>query len=113
MDNEVKIFIKVWIASIASMCYCFFIAKHIPKGITRLFFFIPIFYLLITLPFNLHSSHLVGPTSLYLVWLANFKLLLFSFDLGPLSDSNSLLLFSSPLHSYPSRSNKTHLQIHP
>ncbi|KAL7217120.1 hypothetical protein ACSBR1_028935 [Camellia fascicularis] len=95
MDSEVKIFIKVWIASIASMCYCFFMAKHIPKGITRLFFYIPIFYLLITLPFNLHSSHLVGPTSLYLVWLANFKLLLFSFDLGPLSDSNSLLHFIS------------------
>ncbi|THG07869.1 hypothetical protein TEA_007767 [Camellia sinensis var. sinensis] len=95
MDGEIKSFIKVWIASIASICYCYFIAKHIPRGITRLLFLIPILSLFILLPFNLHSLHLGGPTTFYLVWLANFKLLLFSFDMGPLPDSKSLLNFIS------------------
>ncbi|KAF5948925.1 hypothetical protein HYC85_014882 [Camellia sinensis] len=70
-------------------------SKHIPRGITRLLFLIPILSLFILLPFNLHSLHLGGPTTFYLVWLANFKLLLFSFDMGPLPDSKSLLNFIS------------------
>ncbi|KAG5546625.1 hypothetical protein RHGRI_018711 [Rhododendron griersonianum] len=98
MDSEIKNFIKVWIVSIASICYCYFLVKHIPKGLTRLISLLPIFYLFIILPLELHSLHLGGPTTFYLVWLAIFKLLLFSFDQGPLSDSltnpsNSLLHF--------------------
>lgn len=98
MDSEIKNFFKVWMASIASICYCYFIAKQIPKGLTRLISLLPIFYLFVILPLDLHSYYLGAPTTFYLVWLANFKLLLLSFDQGPLSDSlanpsNSLLHF--------------------
>ncbi|XAR56750.1 Long-chain-alcohol O-fatty-acyltransferase [Bertholletia excelsa] len=85
MDDEIQNFFRVWIAAVGSMCYCYFIAKHIPSGLTRLFSLLPIFYLLTILPFSLHSFHLGAPTAFYLVWLANFKLLLFTFDTGPLS----------------------------
>ncbi|KAG5546627.1 hypothetical protein RHGRI_018713 [Rhododendron griersonianum] len=98
MDSEIKNLIKVWIVSIASICYCYFLVKHIPKGLTRLISLFPIFYLFLILPLDLHSFYLGGTTFFCLVWLANFKLLLFSFDQGPLSDSltnpsNTLLHF--------------------
>ncbi|KAL6211522.1 hypothetical protein ACLB2K_016746 [Fragaria x ananassa] len=46
---------------------------------------LPIFYLLVMLPLNLHSIHLGAPSAFFLGSLAIFKLLLFSFDSGPLS----------------------------
>ncbi|KAK6934520.1 Wax synthase domain [Dillenia turbinata] len=95
MDGEINSFVKVWLCTIASLCYCYFIASQIPKGKLRLFSLLPIFYLFTTLPFNLSSFHLGDPTTFYLVWLGNFKLILLSFDLGPLSSNppKSLLKF--------------------
>ncbi|XP_009364639.2 probable long-chain-alcohol O-fatty-acyltransferase 1 [Pyrus x bretschneideri] len=85
MEGEIHNFIKVWILANVSLCYCFYIASRIPKGITRFISLLPIFYQFIILPLNLHSVILCGLTTFFLVWLGNFKLLLFSVDLGPLS----------------------------
>ncbi|KAL6218495.1 hypothetical protein ACLB2K_011705 [Fragaria x ananassa] len=51
----------------------------------RLISLLPIFYLLLMLPFNLHSIHLGSATAFFLAYLAIFKLLLFSFNTDPLS----------------------------
>ncbi|XP_050383031.1 probable long-chain-alcohol O-fatty-acyltransferase 1 [Argentina anserina] len=86
MEGELKNFIKVWITTIFCLSYCHYIVSRlIPKGLLRLISLLPVFYLLITTPLSLHSFHLCGPTTFFLVWLGIFKLLLFSFDLGPLS----------------------------
>ncbi|KAJ7960849.1 acyl-CoA--sterol O-acyltransferase 1-like, partial [Quillaja saponaria] len=85
MGGEIQNFIKVWIAAITCLCYCYYIVSRIPKGFFRLLFLSPIFSLLTILPLSLSSFHLGGPTAFFLVWLANFKLLLFSFNQGPLS----------------------------
>ncbi|XP_043715531.1 long-chain-alcohol O-fatty-acyltransferase-like [Telopea speciosissima] len=99
MEEEIKSFIQVWITAIISLFYCYFIAAKIPDGKLRLLSLLPVIYLFIVLPFNLSSIHLLGPTTFYLTWLANFKLLLFSFDQGPLSlttqPTPSLLQFIS------------------
>ncbi|KAK2987059.1 hypothetical protein RJ640_004785 [Escallonia rubra] len=97
MDGEIKSFIKVWLAAMASLCYCYFVAARIPKGVARLISILPIIYLFIILHFSLSSFHLGAPTVFYLVWLANSKLLLFSFNHGPLSSPQpiSLLHFTS------------------
>ncbi|KAK6934526.1 Wax synthase domain [Dillenia turbinata] len=97
MESEIHNFIKVWLSTIASLCYCYFIASQLPKGKLRLFSLLPIFYLFTTIPFILSSFHLGAPTTFYLLWLGNFKLILFSFDLGPLSSNppKSLLQFIS------------------
>lgn len=84
-----KNLIKVWSASVASVCYCYSLAKRIQPGIPRLVSLLPIIYLFITLPLSLSSFHFGGPTIFYLLWLANFKLLLFAFNRGPLSPSQS------------------------
>uniref|UniRef100_A0A2N9GR41 Wax synthase domain-containing protein n=1 Tax=Fagus sylvatica TaxID=28930 RepID=A0A2N9GR41_FAGSY len=93
MDGEIKNFIKVWIIVITSLCYCYYIvARMIPKGMMRLLFLLPIFYLFTILPCNLNSFHLGGPTAFFLGWLGNFKLILFAFDQGPLSPPPPKLL---------------------
>ncbi|XP_062024894.1 long-chain-alcohol O-fatty-acyltransferase-like [Rosa rugosa] len=84
--DEIKNFIKVWIIAIASQCYCYYVAARIPtKSMMRLISILPILYLLLMLPLNLHSIHLGAPSAFFLGCLAIFKLLLFSFDSGPLS----------------------------
>ncbi|CAL9017883.1 unnamed protein product [Prunus brigantina] len=74
MDGEIDNFIKVWILTNTSLCYCYYIAAKIPKGIIGLISLLPIFYIFIILPLNLHSFHLCGPTTFFLVWLGIFNL---------------------------------------
>ncbi|KAF8409653.1 hypothetical protein HHK36_005731 [Tetracentron sinense] len=110
MNSETKSFIKLWLSVLASLCYCNFIARKFPKGKIRLLSLLPIFVLFTLLPLNLSSLNIVGPTAFFITWLANFKLLLFSFDQGPLSSipPNSILRFISvaclpiKIKTYPS-----------
>lgn len=84
MDGELRNFIEVWISAIASLCYCYYVASRLPKGFLRFLCVLPVLCIFIILPLNLAAFHLVGVTSFFLAWLANFKLLLFCFDRGPL-----------------------------
>ncbi|OAY55670.2 probable long-chain-alcohol O-fatty-acyltransferase 1 [Manihot esculenta] len=90
--EEVARFIKAWIIAIICLCYCYYTTAKIPKGILRLLSLLPVVYIFIILPFNLTSVHLCSATTFPLVWLANFKLLLFSLDHGPLSPPPPKLL---------------------
>ncbi|XXG44790.1 hypothetical protein AAC387_Pa02g0048 [Persea americana] len=53
----------------------------------------PIFYIFSILPFTFSLIHLRGISAFFLTWLANFKLLLFSLNLGPLTAPQALLHF--------------------
>jgi len=99
MGGEMERFIKVWISVIISLSYCYYIASRIPKGFLRLLSFLPIFFLFFILPLYLSSPTLVGTTSFFL-WLATFKLLLFSFNQGPLALSQNIVHFIS-IASFP------------
>ena len=94
MEAEILNFIKIWSLAIASACYSYSLSRifHIPPNLLRFFFILPIIYLFTILPLSLTSFHLGGPTIFYLVWLGNFKLLLYSFDLGPLSSNPNISL---------------------
>ncbi|KAK7305187.1 hypothetical protein VNO77_43088 [Canavalia gladiata] len=85
MNEEIKSFMNVWITTISCVCYCYYIASIIPKGFLRFLSLLPIFYLFIILPLNLSSFHFGAPIALNLVWLSTFKLLLFTFNQGPLA----------------------------
>ncbi|KAE8125456.1 hypothetical protein FH972_020262 [Carpinus fangiana] len=85
MGGEIEKCIKVWIIVITSLCYCYYVVARIRKGMIRLLSLLPIFYLFITLPLILNSIHIGGLTFFFLVWLGNFKLILFAFDQGPLT----------------------------
>ncbi|KAL5548512.1 hypothetical protein UlMin_003743 [Ulmus minor] len=73
MDSKIESFIKVWIIAIASLCY------YEPQNSLW--------------ESRCHSLNLGAPTAFFLVWLCSFKLLLFSFDQGPLSSSLQTHLF--------------------
>ncbi|KAK6132988.1 hypothetical protein DH2020_033279 [Rehmannia glutinosa] len=92
MDREIQIFTEIWLTAIVTLIFCHQIAARIPSGAARLLSLLPIIYLFTTLPLRLSSFHLAAPTIFYLVWLGNFKLLLFSFNQGPLSTSPPLSL---------------------
>lgn len=105
-EGEVTNFIKVWALVFASLTYCFFVAKTLPKGLSRLLTIIPVLILNLILPLSLHTMHLGGSSAFFLVWLANFKLLMLAFGTGPLSDpSISLPRFAAfaclPIKSQP------------
>ncbi|PSR95543.1 Long-chain-alcohol O-fatty-acyltransferase 5 [Actinidia chinensis var. chinensis] len=95
MEGELKNLIKVWISVITSLCYCYFICSRVPKGKLRLLSLLPIFSLFTLLPLSLSYAFPTGITTFFVTWLANSKLLLFAFDLGPLSPNppKSLSLF--------------------
>ncbi|KAH7545298.1 acyl-CoA--sterol O-acyltransferase 1 [Ziziphus jujuba] len=94
LEGEMVNFCKVWLSVFISLCYCYVMAKFVPKGIPRLFCLIPIISLFLFLPLKLFSVHLGGITAFFVAWLANFKLLLFAFDKGPLSSNHSISLGS-------------------
>ncbi|XP_055823620.1 probable long-chain-alcohol O-fatty-acyltransferase 5 [Solanum dulcamara] len=75
----------VCLSIILSLCYCYFLSSKIPKGIPRLISLLPIFYLFTILPLYFSSPFLISLTAFFITWLANFKLLLFAFNQGPLS----------------------------
>uniref|UniRef100_A0A7N0U1Q9 Wax synthase domain-containing protein n=1 Tax=Kalanchoe fedtschenkoi TaxID=63787 RepID=A0A7N0U1Q9_KALFE len=85
METELQRFLQVWSTATASLCYCYYVVSGIPKGFTRLISILPVITLFTLLPFSLQTFHLGAPTAFIFLWLANFKLLLFAFDLGPLS----------------------------
>ncbi|KAM7504239.1 hypothetical protein LguiB_003143 [Lonicera macranthoides] len=113
VEDELNNFIKVWVTAASSLCYCYFISSKIPKGIYRLLSLLPILSLFTFLPFSLSYVFTVSFTTILLSWLANFKLLLFSFHMGPLSTDpikggpvlNSLLLFLT-VASFPVKINR-------
>ncbi|QCD78253.1 probable long-chain-alcohol O-fatty-acyltransferase 5 [Vigna unguiculata] len=101
MDDEIVRFMKVWLTTISCLCYCYYISSKIPKGLFRLLSLLPILYLFLILPFNLSSFHLGAPTTFFLVWLGTFKLILFSFNHGPLAQSPPNILHFITLASLP------------
>ncbi|KAG2310648.1 hypothetical protein Bca52824_022205 [Brassica carinata] len=84
MEEELRILSKVWISALVSICYCYFISSRISKCLLRLISIIPVCILFLVLPLSLSSVHFCASTALFLSWLANFKLILFAFDQGPL-----------------------------
>ncbi|KAI3495139.1 hypothetical protein L1887_37336 [Cichorium endivia] len=85
LEEDIKNLVKVSLFASISLGYCYFVGKIIPKGLPRLLTIFPVILLFLSIPLLFNSVHLIGALSLYISWLANFKLLLFSFERGPLS----------------------------
>lgn len=92
--QEIKNFLNVWSSVSLSVCYCYAVAKMVPKGILRFFMYLPVFCMFLVLPLNLNSVNFTCTTAFSVTWLATFKLLQLVFGNGPLSDT------SLPLHHF-------------
>ncbi|CAA0409972.1 unnamed protein product [Arabidopsis thaliana] len=84
MEEELMSLIKVWVYAIISISYCYYTSTRIKSGVFRLLSVLPVCVLFLVLPLFVSSVHFSGSTAFFLSWLANFKLILFSFDQGPL-----------------------------
>lgn len=90
-----KNLIEVLLSILSSLCFCYFISSRIPRGKYRLLSLLPIFSLFTLLPLRFTYAFPTAVAAFFITWLTNFKLLLFAFDMGPLSSNppKSLPLF--------------------
>ncbi|KAJ4837261.1 hypothetical protein Tsubulata_013417 [Turnera subulata] len=89
MEEEFKNLIKVSFCVLISLIYCHLISSNISKGKFRLLSITPIIFVFTILPTFLTFLLPNAIATLFLTWMANFKLLLFAFGQGPLaSDSH-------------------------
>ncbi|CAA7021116.1 unnamed protein product [Microthlaspi erraticum] len=84
MEQELKNFIKVWVSAIISISYCYYLSTRIKPGVLRLLSLLPVCVLFLVAPLFFSTIHFCGSIAFFLTWLANFKLILFAFDQGPL-----------------------------
>ncbi|MCL7025438.1 hypothetical protein MKW94_021494 [Papaver nudicaule] len=92
-DDQFGRYLNVCITIFASLTYCYAISRNIPKGFPRLLSVLPIIYIFTLIPFQLSSSfHLVMGAGFFICPLACLKLVLFSFDKGPLISSQMTYL---------------------
>ncbi|XVE80468.1 hypothetical protein DITRI_Ditri14bG0142100 [Diplodiscus trichospermus] len=84
MWGELNNLLRLCVLATASLLYCYFIAAKLPKGMLRLLSLFPVITLFYIIPFSLHTLHFGFPAWCCLAF-ANFKLLLFAFNQGPLS----------------------------
>ncbi|XP_026429661.1 probable long-chain-alcohol O-fatty-acyltransferase 1 [Papaver somniferum] len=96
VETEVGKFIRIWLIVLASLTYCHFISKIIPKGFKRLFSLLPVISIFLYLPHTLSSVHFIFIVGFTVSWVVNFKLLLFAFNHGPLSNTST----ENPLSYY-------------
>ncbi|CAM8903186.1 unnamed protein product [Rhodiola kirilowii] len=90
--SEIIRFIQTWLIVYFSLTYSFLIAKLVSPGKIRFLLISPVVCLFLLLPLRLTSVHLGGTTAFFISWLATFKLILFSFNKGPLSSDPNISL---------------------
>ncbi|CAF1894941.1 unnamed protein product [Brassica napus] len=114
MEQELENLIKVWFSAIISVSYCYYISTRIKAGVFRLLSVLPVCVLFLLLPLFFSSVHFSESTAFFLTWLANFKLILFSFDKGPLyplPQTLSRFIYFTCFPIKPQQSPKSHDQI--
>ncbi|XP_020594726.1 probable long-chain-alcohol O-fatty-acyltransferase 5 [Phalaenopsis equestris] len=95
MFGEIEALVIVFAAAATLVAYARLAASHIPPGHRRLLALLPTIPPLFFLPLSFSSLHLRAISAFFLAWLAVFKLLLLSFDSGPLSPSLPFITFLS------------------
>uniref|UniRef100_A0A7N0U0F3 Wax synthase domain-containing protein n=1 Tax=Kalanchoe fedtschenkoi TaxID=63787 RepID=A0A7N0U0F3_KALFE len=91
-SSEIIRFVQTWLIVCLSLTYCFLAGKLVSPGKVRFLLISPVVVLFLLLPLRLTSVHLGGATAFFISWLATFKLVLFSFNRGPLSSDPSISL---------------------
>ncbi|VVB17395.1 unnamed protein product [Arabis nemorensis] len=114
MEEELKNFIKVWVFAIISISYCYYLSARIKAGVFRLLSVLPVCALFLVFPLFFSSVHFSGSIAFFLTWLANFKLILFSFDQGslfPLPSNLARFICFTCLPIKPQQNPNSHNQL--
>ncbi|XP_020872432.1 LOW QUALITY PROTEIN: probable long-chain-alcohol O-fatty-acyltransferase 6, partial [Arabidopsis lyrata subsp. lyrata] len=84
MEEELKIFIEVWVSAIISVTYCYYLPPKIKTNILRLLSVLPVCALFLALPMFFSTVHFSFTIAFFLSGLAVPKLILFALEKGPL-----------------------------
>ncbi|KAF3782657.1 putative long-chain-alcohol O-fatty-acyltransferase 1 [Nymphaea thermarum] len=90
--GEMESLARVWLIALASFLYVYAVVARLPKNASRLVAVLPIAYLFLKIPWLLSSFFLRTVSAFFLVWLCNFRLVLFCFDSGPLAENRDSLI---------------------
>lgn len=93
MEGEIKNLTNVSLSVIGALCYCYYFSSKLQKGAFRFISLLPILCFFTVVPVYLSTAFFRSVAAFFITWLANSKLLLFTFDEGPLSSSKSLPIF--------------------
>ncbi|CAN6479204.1 unnamed protein product [Victoria cruziana] len=97
---------RLWLMVLASLLYVYAIVAKLPRGTPRLISVLPIAYLFLKLPWLLSSLFLRSLSAFFLIWLCNFRLALFCFDLGPLAEHRDSLIRFLVFAPFPIKSKR-------
>ncbi|XP_060171363.1 acyl-CoA--sterol O-acyltransferase 1-like [Lycium barbarum] len=89
LENPLLVFFLLLLA----LNYSYFIVSKLPKGIPRILALAPAFYLLYLFPWCFSSALIRGILSFFITWITSFKLILFCFNRGPLSQCKNPIDF--------------------
>ncbi|CAA7021096.1 unnamed protein product [Microthlaspi erraticum] len=84
MEEELKSLVKVWVCTIVSISYCYYLPPKIKAGVFRFLAVFPVCSMFLVLPMLFSISIFSSYTAFLLSALSNIRLLLFAFDQGPL-----------------------------
>ncbi|KAF8095263.1 hypothetical protein N665_0338s0018 [Sinapis alba] len=113
IEEELNCFIKICVSTLISVCYCYYVSPKIKPGVFRLLSVLPLCALFSVFPLFMSSAHGTFITSSFLTLHANFKLILFAFDTGPLfplpSNLSHFLCFTCfPIHPKQNHKSQYH-----
>lgn len=84
MEEEIKRFALVYISAIVSVIYCYYIPSRIKAGAPRLLSILPVCVQFFVFPIFFSSVLFISIITFTLTGMGILKLILFSFDKGPL-----------------------------
>ncbi|EFH42348.1 hypothetical protein ARALYDRAFT_495618 [Arabidopsis lyrata subsp. lyrata] len=84
MEEELNLFIEVWVSAIISVTYCYYLPLKIKTSVLRLLYVLPVCALFLALPMFFSTVHFSFTIAFFLSGLAVPKLILFALEKGPL-----------------------------
>ncbi|CAM8918400.1 unnamed protein product [Rhodiola kirilowii] len=93
-SEQIIRFIQSLLIVYTCLAYTYAIGKIVPSGKVRSLFISPVIAVFLFLPLRFTSVALCSGTGVFISWVANFKLALFSFGKGPLASDYQTITFS-------------------
>lgn len=76
---------------LCGIIYSYYVVLKLPRGLPRIVAVLPVIGMYIVLPWQVSTLHMRGILSFMFMWISSFKLLMLSFDVGPLAKPWTML----------------------
>lgn len=76
---------------LCGIIYSYYVVSKIARGLPRIIAVLPVIGMYIILPWQVSTLHMRGAMSFMFMWISSFKLLMLSFNVGPLAKPWTML----------------------